>query len=255
MTTTAITGAGSGIGAATRSLLEKQGHTVIGVDIANSEITADLSTPEGRAAGIEAVTQACGGALDHLVTCAGVPGAINPKSLVARVNYFGSVDVFDGLLPVLQKGVNPSVVSIVSNSAQIAPIDEHPYVLALLEHDEAEACRLIDELDSGPIAYMGSKHALGRAIRRRVRKWGDARVRLNGICPGPVPTPLLEADRANPATREAIENIDIPIGRWGETEDIAKFVSFLLGPDAGWIHGSVMFIDGGNDAEIRPERY
>jgi NAD(P)-dependent dehydrogenase (short-subunit alcohol dehydrogenase family) len=128
-------------------------------------------------------------------------------------------------------------------------------VKALLDHDEAEASRIIDELDSGPIAYMASKHALGRAIRRRVREWGDAGVRLNGVCPGPIRTPLLEGDMQDPVTRAAIENIDIPIGRWGEPEDVAKFVAFLLGADAGWIHGSILYIDGGNDAEIRPDRY
>ena len=93
------------------------------------------------------------------------------------------------------------------------------------------------------------------AVRRRVRKWGDARVRLNGVCPGPIRTPLLEAEMADPVTRSAIENIDIPIGRWGETSDIAKLVAFLLGPDAEWIHGSIVYADGGNDAEVRPDRY
>jgi NAD(P)-dependent dehydrogenase (short-subunit alcohol dehydrogenase family) len=255
MTTTAITGAGSGIGAAVRAHLDAQGHQTIGVDIQNAEIAADLSTPSGRAAAIESVTEACNGVLDHLVTCAGLGGHVSPKSLVAKVNYFGSIELIDGLLPALQKGTAPAVVAIVSNSAQFAPIDEHPFVTAMLEHDEPEASRIIDEMDSGPIAYMGSKHALGRAIRRRVRKWGDARVRLNGVAPGPVRTPLLQAGIDDPATKAAIESIDIPIGRWGEPEDIARFVGFLLGPEAEWIHGSILYVDGGNDAEVRPDRY
>ena len=255
MTTTAITGCGSGIGAAIRKSLEDQGHKVIGVDLENAEITADLSTAAGRAQAVEAITSACNGTLDRLVTCAGVGGHVSPKSLVARVNYFGSVALWDGLLPALEKGQDPAVVAIVSNSAQIAPIEEHPFVLALLENDEPEACRIIDEHDSGPIAYMGSKHALGRALRRRVRKWGDARIRLNGVCPGPTRTPLLDASMNDPATADAVKSIDIPIGRWGEPEDVAKAVSFLLGPDATWIHGSLLYVDGGNDAEIRPDRY
>lgn len=255
MTTTAITGSGSGIGAAVRKHLEAQGHQVIGVDLKNAEIRADLSNPEGRGLAIEGIVAACDGVLDHLVTCAGVGGHVEPKSLVASVNYFGSVELIDGLLPALQKGTNPAVVAIVSNSAQIAPLDDHPFVKALLDHDEPEACRLINAQGSGPIAYMGSKHALGRAVRRRVRKWGDARVRLNGVCPGPVKTPLLQAGLDDPATADVIKNIDIPIGRWGEPEDIAKLVGFLLGPEAEWIHGSILYIDGGNDAEIRPDRY
>jgi len=255
MTTVAITGSGSGIGAGIREHLEAQANKVIGVDLKNAEILADLSTPEGRAQAVREINERCEGRLDRLVTCAGVGGHVSPKSLVAKVNYFGAVDVFDALLPSLQKGQDPAAVAIVSNSAQIAPIADNPYVLALLEHDEGEASRIIDEMDSGPIAYMGSKHALGRAIRRRVRKWGDGRVRLNGVCPGPIRTPLLEAGLEDPATRDAIESIDIPIGRWGEPSDIAKMVDFLLGPNAAWIHGSMFYVDGGNDAEIRPDRY
>ena len=110
-------------------------------------------------------------------------------------------------------------------------------------------------MDSPIVAYMGSKHALGRALRRRVRTWGDARIRLNGVAPGPVDTPLFRATAEDPATRGAIEQIDIPIGRLGRTEDVANLVAFLLGPEAPWIHGSIFFIDGGNDAEIRPDRY
>jgi len=255
MTTVAITGPGSGIGAGIREYLEAQGNQVIGVDLQNAEILADLSTPEGRAQAVEEINERCDGRLDRLVTCAGVGGHVSPKSLVAKVNYFGAVEVFDALLPSLQKGQDPAAVAIVSNSAQIAPITDNPYVIALLEHNEPEACRIIDEMESGPIAYMGSKHALGRAIRRRVRKWGDGGVRLNGVCPGPIRTPLLEAGLEDPATRDAIESIDIPIGRWGEPSDIAKMVDFLLGPNATWIHGSMFYVDGGNDAEIRPDRY
>jgi len=256
MTTTAITGCGSGIGAAIRAQLVSEGHRVLGIDLKNAEIEADLSKTAGRRAAIDAVLESCEGTLDRLVTCAGVGGNCKPRSLVTSINYFGSVELLDGLLPALQRGENPAAVAVVSNSAQIAPLDEHPLVLALLEENEAKAGRIADEHDVGPVAYMASKHALGRALRRRVRKWGDARVRLNGVAPGPIRTPLLEADMASdPNVARSIESIDIPIGRWGEPEDIAKLVSFLLGAGASWIHGSIVYADGGNDAEIRPDRY
>ena len=255
MATIAITGCGSGIGAGIREKLESDGHEVIGIDLETAEIRADLSSAEGRGQAVAQVLAAWDGSLDRLVTCAGLGGHVSPKSLVTSVNYFGSVEVLDGLLPALQQGQDPAAVAIVSNSAQIAPIEKHPLVEALLEHDEPEASRIIDEMDSGPIAYLASKHALGRAVRRRVRKWGDARVRLNGVCPGPIRTPLLEGDLKEPGTGEAIRNIDIPIGRWGQPADVANIVAFLLGPDASWIHGAMLYVDGGNDAEIRPDRY
>jgi NAD(P)-dependent dehydrogenase (short-subunit alcohol dehydrogenase family) len=250
-----VTGAGSGIGAAIRTRLEKEGYEVIGVDLKGAEVVADLSTPDGRAAAVAEVLERSGGTLDRVVTCAGLGSNVRPASLVASVNYFGSVEVLDGLFDALKKGSDPAAVAIVSNSAQMAPLDDSPFVAAMLDGDEPEARRIIDEMDSPVVAYLGSKHALGRAVRRRVRSWGDARVRLNGVCPGPVKTPLLEGTMSDPATRAQVENIDIPIGRWGEPADIASFVMYLLGPEATWMHGSVLFLDGGNDAEIRPDRY
>jgi NAD(P)-dependent dehydrogenase (short-subunit alcohol dehydrogenase family) len=250
-----VTGSGSGIGAAIRERLEREGLEVIGVDLKGAEIIADLSGPAGRAAAVREVLDRCGGKLDRLVTCAGLGSNVRPASLIASVNYFGAVELLDGLLAALQQGQDPAAVAIVSNSAQMAPLDDTPFVAAMLDADEPEARRIIDEMDSPIVAYMGSKHALGRAVRRRVRVWGDARVRLNGVAPGPVMTPLLEGTMADPATRKAVENIDIPIGRFGKPEDVAAFVSFLLGPEATWMHGSVLFLDGGNDAEIRPDRY
>ncbi len=255
MAIAAITGSASGIGAAIRARLESAGDTVIGVDLRDAEVIADLSTRAGRVAAVNGVLKRCDGRLDRLVTCAGLGSNVRPASLIASVNYFGSVDVFDGLFDALRRGTDPAVVSIVSNSAQMAPLDDSPFVQALLAHDEPEANRIIDEMNSPIVAYLGSKHALGRAIRRRVRKWGDARVRLNGVAPGPVDTPLLRATAEDPATRKVIEQIDIPIGRKGEPDDIAKLVVFLLGPDAAWIHSSIIFADGGNDAEIRPDKY
>ena len=82
MSTIVITGAGSGIGAATAARLRADGHTVIGVDLRGAEIEADLSKPEERQAAIKAVGEACGGVLDGLVTCAGISGLPGRKKWV-----------------------------------------------------------------------------------------------------------------------------------------------------------------------------
>ena len=59
----------------------------------------------------------------------------------------------------------------------------------------------------------------------------------------------------DPETGDAVRSLNVPIGRWGEPEEVAALVAFLLGPEARWIHGSIYYIDGGNDAAIRPDRY
>lgn len=110
MPTTLVTGSASGIGAATVDALKAAGHTVIGVDLRNADITGDLSTAAGRQAVIAQALERSGGTLDGLVLCAGLGAQVQPASLIASVNYFGAVELLDGLLPALQKGKNPAEI-------------------------------------------------------------------------------------------------------------------------------------------------
>src|SRR3954451_14627063 len=114
MGTIVITGSAGGIGTATRARLEKEGHTVIGVDVRDAEVIADLSTPAGRDSMVAGVTKACGGSLDGLIAGAGISSEDAP--LMISINYFGAVATLAGLRPLLAKGTNASAVAISSNS-------------------------------------------------------------------------------------------------------------------------------------------
>jgi len=67
MRVTAVTGSASGIGAAVRARLEADGERVLGVDLRDAEVTADLGTPAGRRTAVAAIGAACAGRLDGLV--------------------------------------------------------------------------------------------------------------------------------------------------------------------------------------------
>jgi len=254
MGTAAVTGSASGIGAAVRERLEKQGDRVVGVDLHDAEVVADLSTPAGRRSAVEGVLEASGGSLDRLVLAAGLGAHVDDISLVASVNYFGAVELLDGLRPALEGRPGASVVVVCSNSAQMGPFQEHPFVLALLDHDEARAHELLKQ-ENGFIAYGGSKHALSRAVRRRSPEWGKAGIRLNGIAPGPTRTPLMEGAAVHPVWGKGVAALSVPLGRWAEPTEIAATISFLLGSEASYIHGSIVYADGGNDAELRPDGF
>ncbi len=250
----AITGAASGIGAAVRKRLEDGGDTVVGVDIRGAEIDADLSGPEGRRQAVGAIREWADGELDRLVLCAGLGAHIDDFAAIASVNYFGAVEVMDGLRDDLAGRPGAAVVAVCSNSAQFMPIDDHPFVLAMLDGDEARAREIIAK-ENGFLAYGGSKHALCRAVRRRASEYGEAGVRLNGICPGATQTPLLQGAIDHPAFGPGVASLDIPLGRHAEPEDIAVVIDFLLGPGACFVHGSILYADGGTDATTRPDRF
>jgi len=256
MGTIAISGCATGIGAATRKRLESDGHRVIGIDVRDAEVLADLSTAEGRAGAVSAVLERCGGGLDGLVLCAGLGGHIRDNAKVLSVNYFGAVELLDELLPALRKGRHPAAVVICSNSAQLSPdFASMPVVAAMLGGDEAEARRLARAGLGGQVVYMASKNALGCAVRRRAGAWGEAGVRLNAVAPGPVRTPLLQAGLDTPGDGDMIRAFKVPLGRYGEPDEIAGIVRFLLGPDGGFVHGAIWYVDGGADASVRPDRF
>lgn len=253
MRTVVVTGAASGLGAATKALLEGQGAKVIGVDLRNADVEADLSTFDGRAAAIRALTELAGGALDGVVACAGL-GPTAPTELVVAVNYFGAVATIDGLRDLLARGEEPAAVAISSNSVTMDPTVDGALVDACLRGDEAEA-RRIGAVSPGNTAYASSKMALARAVRRRVQEWGDLRIRLNAVAPGAFDSALLKESLDNEILGPLVEAMPIPIGHRAPATEVAQAVVWLLSPAARYVHGSLLFVDGGTDALIRPDTF
>lgn len=255
MPVTAITGSASGIGAATRAALLAAGHTVLGIDLRDADIVADLSSAAGRAAVAAAVLERCGGVLDGLVLCAGLGPQAEPPSRIVSVNYFGVVDLLDALLPALQRGRDSAAVVVSSVASTHLAWDRNPLAAALEQGDEALAGQLAAAAGGGQLAYAGSKNAVTVAVRRRATAWGAAGVRLNTVAPGAVATPLLRAGMDDPRFGKAIREFVAPIARHAQPEEVAALIAYLMGPHAGFIHGAQMVIDGGVDALMRPTQF
>jgi NAD(P)-dependent dehydrogenase (short-subunit alcohol dehydrogenase family) len=252
--TVALTGCASGIGKALRERLEREGQRVIGVDVHDAEVIADLSSPAGRRAALDGVLAASASVLDGLVACAGLGPHHDEPGLVVSVNYFGAVAVLEGLRPALAAGHEPAAVAVSSNSATISPGVDGPLAAACLAGDEAEARRLAATAGGTP-AYAGSKLALARFVRRAAPRaeWAGAGIRLNAVAPGATLTPLLERGLEHPTLGAAIRGFPIPLGGFGTPDRIASAIAFLLGPDAAFCCGSVLFVDGGSDALLRQD--
>ncbi|CAA0106844.1 3-alpha-hydroxysteroid dehydrogenase/carbonyl reductase [Halioglobus japonicus] len=253
MGTYVITGGASGIGAAIDAQLRSEGQKTIVVDIQQADIVADLSTAPGRTAAIAAIKRATHTELSGVVTSAGLGSHVPDKGLIASVNYFGSVDLIAGLRPHLAEH-RASVLLISSNSA---PMETNSaYVEALLAHDETRAIRLAATMESQPV-YSGSKQAITRWMRRNSQAYAAESIRMNAIGPGYTRTPLSAAVENDATYGAAIKQFieSIPIGRPGLPQDMADAASFLLSDKAGFICGSMLFVDGGHDAMLRADQF
>jgi len=256
MGTIAISGSASGIGAATRAMLEAEGHTVIGIDLRDAEVIADLSTDEGRRSAVADVAQRCGDALDGFVSGAGL-GPPAPATSITEVNYFGSQNLLEGLRPALAATSGASVVQIGSNSTTITPNVPDALVEAFLDHDRRAITEVLDEIGEpfdSAMAYGASKIAITRWCRRQAvtDDWVGQEIRLNVIAPGAVQTPLLERGDDDPVYGPLTTQLPVPAGR-GTADDIAAWITFMLTPAARFACGSVVFVDGGSDALIRTD--
>ena len=255
MRTVVITGAASGMGEATKARLERDGQRVIGVDQRDTDVVADLQTPEGRQAAIAGVKELAGDSIDGLVTYAGMgPLPERAGSLLVSVNYFGTVELLAGLRELLAAGTDAAAVAISSNSTTCQPGVPHDLVELCLAGDEAAARKLGDE--GGSVgAYPAGKTAVARWVRRNATtpEWIGSGITLNAVAPGFIETPMTDEGLAHPEMGPLLEQFPIPVGRGGKREEIAALVAFLLGPDGRFFCGSVLFDDGGTDALLRPD--
>ncbi|MBO0843445.1 MAG: SDR family oxidoreductase [Nocardioides sp.] len=259
MGTYAVTGGASGMGAAVVERLRTAGHTVLVVDVAETaDIVADLASHAGRRSAVEKVLAATGGRLDGAVMAAGLGPAPGRSEAITQVNYLGVVELLDGWREALAASGNSRVVVFGSNSSTTVPLVPRRAVRALLEGDVERALatyRIFGRQGGPAFAYAASKIAVSRWVRRHATtpEWIGAGIRLNAIAPGAVLTPLLERQLADPKEAKQVRRFPVPAGGFGDAGQLADWVVFMLGPAAGFLVGSIVFVDGGTDALLRPD--
>jgi NAD(P)-dependent dehydrogenase (short-subunit alcohol dehydrogenase family) len=248
-----VSGAASGIGAATTSRLRGEGHRVITVDLHHADVVADLSTGAGRAtavAGVQELTDVVHG----LVPCAGLGGFTGVDSaLVVSVNFFGAVGLVRGLRAELAAAGGSSVVLLASNSITGMPGWTASVAGHCLRDDEPAARAAAAEVDS-VMVYPATKAALAWWARREgvTEAWIGQGIRLNAVAPGMVATPMTEQLRADPLLGQFADSYPTAVGRPGRPEEIAALIGFLLSDASSLMVGSVVFADGGTDAILHP---
>lgn len=251
-----VTGSASGIGAEATRQLRAQGHTVIGIDLTDAEVVADLSTPEGRRGAAARAVEQADGTVDAVIACAGIATMI-PKAV--SVNYFGVVELLQELRPALARSQAPRVAVISSLAAVHASSPE--LIDACLAGDEAKALEIAESFMgedplSGYAVYPGSKRALARWVRREsiTPEWAGAGIALNAVGPGTVVTPMTAELLA---TDEATELVDaavpMPLNYHQPPASVAALLLWLCSPENTHTTGQMIFCDGGAEATLRGE--
>lgn len=257
MGTYVITGGTTGIGLQTRKLLIEEGHIVYNIDYKCGDFCADLSNKEERLAALDAIHRKFPDGIDGIICNAGV-GPTQPAETIFALNFFGTVDMAEGVRDLLKKKKGCCVVtssnSITNQTVRPDWVDMISNVMD--EKRVLEFARTIPE-EQRASAYSSSKHALARWVRRISASWAVDGLRINSVAPGNTSTPMTRG-----LTDEQIDMallIPIPT-RYGtreflDAEEIANAITFLASPKASGINGIILFADGGIDALLRSERF
>lgn len=231
--TAIVTGGARGIGAATSTRLLQDGYSVVIADILTAEgqqladsldgpvsfHELDVTKPE-QWTGVVAKAEEQFGPVTALVNNAGIAvgGPFENQDLVdyERVIAVNQTGVFLGMqsvIPSMRKAGHGAIVNISSVAGFIA--------------------------FAGVMGYVASKWAVRGMTKAAALELGQYNIRVTSVHPGIIDTPIIAG------TETAAQTAHQPIPRPGEPDDIAGAVSYLLSPDAKYVTGSELIVDGG----------
>ncbi len=250
-----VTGSASGIGAATARYLAERGGRVIGCDLHDADVIADLTTARGRAALIEGVKRLSQGRIDAILAIAGGGSA----QTVVPLNFFGAVATLEGLRPMLEHSAAPRAVAV--SSIGSIGVGNPGLIEACLRMDESGAAAIAAEaIAAGKTVldlYQCAKHALNCWCRRAAcsPQWAGEGIALNVIAPGFIDTPAAAYILSNPELREAMGRMVPMRGAYpGRPEQMAAILSWCASAENSLMTGQVLFVDGGYECAVRGER-
>jgi len=238
-----VTGAASGIGAATSKLLAARGAHVTLADInvdAAAQVASEIERDGGKALPVridvadpvsveEAVRRATreGGGLDLAVNAAGITGTLMPCADFAMADWERVM------------GINLTGTFLCMR-AQIA---------AMLRKGGGAIVNVSSIMGShaipGAVAYAASKHGVEGLTKAAALDYAHQGIRINAVAPGYVDTPMIAGRKASVHDKIVAMH---PMGRIAQPEELARVVVFLLSQDASFVTGSIHLADGGFSA-------
>ncbi len=243
-----VTGAASGIGLACAIRLAREGASVAVLDLADTGCATDACREAGAR---------CLGRQVDVASQESLANAVN--EIVGR---FGRLDIwvnnagiFDNTpLAQLTEARFDRVVSVNYKSMFLAAQLAVPHMLARgwgrIINISSMAAKIAFPAE---VAYCSSKAAVLGLTRALAVELGPRGITANAVCPGPIQTAMLRntyqclADEHGVTAQQWEAEVlkTIPVGRFGQPEDVAALVAFLASDEAGFINGQAINIDGG----------
>lgn len=231
----AVTGAGSGIGAATVGVLAKAGARIAALDVqwpasgtADSadrlHVTLDV-TDEAAVDAAFARIVAQFGRIDGLATCAGIVDTTPFLDIdAARFRRVTDVNQLGTFLCLKAAGSRMTAGGRMVTIASVAGLRGGGLF--------------------GTAAYSASKGAVLALTKNAARTFGPKGIAVNCIAPGSTDTPMTAPIRQTPGRAESLKAL-VPLGRSADPSEIAEAIAWLLSPQASYVNGSTLVVDGG----------
>jgi NAD(P)-dependent dehydrogenase (short-subunit alcohol dehydrogenase family) len=241
-----VTGAASGMGAATAQILVDLGAEVHAIDIKKPDMTGlasytecDLREPEQ----IDDAVKKIGKVVNSLFNCAGLPNTFAPLD-VMLVNFCGLRHITEAVIPNM---LEESSIASIASTAGIGWLQNMELLFGLIAAPDFAAARAWceehpDELTLN--AYGLSKEAINAYTAFRSFALAKQGIRVNCVNPGPTDTPMMpEFEKA--VGKKYMDNFPVPLGRHAVAEEQAWPLVFLNSPRASFLTGHQLDVDGG----------
>src|SRR3954468_629250 len=233
-----VTGAASGIGAATAARLRDEGATVVGWDLDGADVALDVRDEDAIADAVAHMV-ARHGRLDAVVHAAGVAGG-GPVHLVPSEEWDRVVDInLKGTFLVGKHAVGAMLAQ--------DPVDGERGSIVNIASVEGLAGT------EGGSTYNAAKGGVVILTKNMAIDYGRAGIRVNAVCPGFIDTPMLEGVFAMDGMEDILTDITAAhqLGRLGRATEIASAALFLCSADASFVSGVALPVDGGYTAGHR----